>query len=177
MRTGIAGGVLVLCCLVAQGRPGPQDKPGEAVRLKRADLAKLEGDWELKVDTKKGWKGSIRANFVVYPEDSREAGFGRILYHFDLIHGDNKLKVQNSPIGGVPFAGVKRDGKLLLVTDADRRPAPFKVKVVEELSAPFSVADDRLTLDVSKSLKAFCATFTDVDLDWGKLVLVKMKKE
>lgn len=154
---------------------------GEVVRvLKRADLKPFEGTWVMAVDTKKGWKGTIRATVTVYDAGSKNENFGRILYAYDLARGNEKSVIENAPAGGIGFAVVSRGKKLSLVT-AEREgfgpTVPFKVDPKPALSAPVTVTEDKLVLDCSTSAKAFCFPFDDFDLDWGKLEFTRVKKD
>jgi hypothetical protein len=48
--------------------PSVFSTPLEVNVLKRADLEKLEGVWELKAGPKEGWKGTVRATIFLYPQ-------------------------------------------------------------------------------------------------------------
>ena len=172
MRSGLIGAILISACAVAALRA--DDEP---TALKRADLEKLEGVWELKADPKEGWKGTVRATITMYKVDGKTPDFGWILYDFDLTNGSNKRKVSNAPGGGISFAGVRRGKTTLLVSLGQFAQPPFKVDVKDELSAAFEVKDDKLTLDLSKSLKAFApGTVQEMKIDWGKATWEKVKK-
>ncbi|MBY0526292.1 MAG: hypothetical protein K2R98_23060 [Gemmataceae bacterium] len=164
--------MLILSCLAGAARA--DDEP---TTLKRSQLEKLEGGWQLKADPKEGWKGTVRATITMYQADGKAADFGRILYDFDLTDGLNKSKVANAPRGGVSFAGVQQGKSMLLVTSKQGQFAPFKVEVAEDASAMFEVKDDKLTLDLSKSLKAFVpGTVREMKIDWSKTTWEKVKK-
>jgi hypothetical protein len=146
---------------------GSRDEP---VVLKRADLERLVGTWRLTADPKEGWRGTARVTVGLYPADGKAADFARLLYDFDLADGDNKLKVSNAPSGGVVFGVVRRGTADLLVTHKDfgRRP-PFKLDPAEGVSAPFGLKGDTLTLDLSKSRKAFVpGSLGQMQIDWAK---------
>ena len=51
------------CALAVQGQELQKDVAVK--RLTSADLAPLQGGWELKVDSKSGWKGAIYAYFYI----------------------------------------------------------------------------------------------------------------
>lgn len=173
MRIGLVGAVLFWAGTVPLLRA--DDEP---TALKRADLEKLEGVWELKADPKEGYKGTVRATITLYKADGKAADFGRILYDFDLTDGSDKLAFANAPSGGISFTGVKRGKTTALVTSTMfARPAPFKVEPTDNLSAPFEVKDDKLTLDLSKSLKAFVpSSVSKMKIDWSKATWEKVKK-
>jgi hypothetical protein len=175
MRFSLAGVVMLTACTSSTMRAG-DEKGEEPTILKRADLEKLEGVWALKADPKEGWKGTVRATITIY-KDRDATDFGYILYDFDLADGANTIQVTNDPIGGISFAGVKRGKTKALVTSKRfARPAPFKVDVKDELSAAFEVKDEMLTLDLSKSLKAFVPdTVREMKIDWSKAVWEKVK--
>lgn len=129
---------------------------------------------ELKADPKDGGKGTVRATIKLYKADGKTDDFGRILYDYTA----DGFKVTNAPAGGISFAGVRRGKTTSLVTsETFARPAPFKVEPAENLSAPFEVKDDVLTLDLSKSLKAFVpGTAARMKVDWGRATWEKVKK-
>src|SRR4051795_1515649 len=93
-------GLLAIGCVLASVRADDKPKADEFTLLKRADLEKLEGVWEIKVDTK-GWKGTIQATITLNSADSKKPDFGRILYDYDLGNGRVALKRQYVPRGGV----------------------------------------------------------------------------
>ena len=132
------------------------------------------------VDTKKGWKGTIQATITLYAADSKNENFGNILYNYDLTRGAERSGIENAPSGGIGFALVSRGKKLSLVT-AEREgfgpELPFKVDPKPALSAPVTIAEDKLVLDCSKSAKAFCFPFEEFDLDWAKLEFTRAKKD
>ena len=133
-------------------------------RLTEADLAKLRGAWELKVDTKAGWKGSIWLHIIVAAPGHEREGFGFLVYDAELI-GPERVFLRNS--GGMGFAGVRKGDAWALV--AGGRP-PFEVKPTAELMAPFTVANKKLTLDLSRSRSRFWPKkLPELDLDWSKL--------
>ena len=107
MRFAIAGVVFLAAC-AADTITADDDKGGEIIVLKWAELEKVEGTWELKADPKEGWKGTVRATIKLYPAGGKAADFGNILFDFDLTNGKNKLKVSNAPGGGIEFAAIKR---------------------------------------------------------------------
>ncbi len=162
---------------LAIGTVNGGDKKEKLTILKRADLQKLEGMWELKAEPKEGWKGRVRATIKLYPAGGEAADFGNILFDFDLTNGKSKLKVSNAPAGGIDFTAVKRGDTQALVTDKNGDSPPFKVKATDGLIAPFEVKGDKLTLDLSKSLKAFVpGTARELKIDWSKTTWAKVKK-
>ena len=178
MRFVLVGVVMLTVCASGNMRAGDDKRKAPTV-LKRADLEKLEGVWELKADPKEGWKGTVRATITMFKADGKAADFGRIQYDFDLADGAKKLKVANAPSGGISFAGVKRGKTMALVTSQQfvRSAAPFKVEATDALSAPFEVKDDKLTLDLSNSLKAFVpGSVGEMKIDWSKATWEKVKK-
>ena len=171
--------LLSITCLAAVGA-NAQQKAADFSRLKRSDLEKLAGVWEMKVDSKKGWTGTLRATITLYAADSEQKDFALIRYDYDLVRDKDKLSIRNAPGGGIALAGVKRGEKLSLVTAVREGfvpDVPFEVKPTEELSAPFTVTGDALKLNVSKGVKHFCFPFADVDLEWGQLQFMKTKKK
>jgi hypothetical protein len=171
--TSLVGALIFSACTFA-----PLQAGDEPIALTRAELEKLEGVWVLKAEPKEGWKGTVRATITLYPVDGKAADFGRIYYDCDLADGSNKLKIANAPSGGISFAGVKRGKTMALVTSKTfARAAPFKVESADSLSAPFEIKDDKLTLDLSKSLKAFVpGTASEMKIDWSKATWEKIKK-
>jgi hypothetical protein len=170
----------VILTLVLQARADDKPKDAGFTVLTRADLKKFEGVWLMKVQTKQGWKGTIRATITLYPAGSKEKDFGRILYDYDLARGQEKKSIRNAPIGGIGFAGVTRGKKMLLVTSEREGfgpTVPFKVDPKDVLSAPVTLAGGKLRLDVSKSQKHFCFPLSGFDLEWGRLEFTKGKKE
>jgi len=145
----------------------------EVTQLSRTELEKLAGTWELKVDTKDGWKGVVRANIVLYARGSAQERFGSITYDVDVSHPDDQ-QLQAKNARGPQFTAVRYGDKLLLVTSKER--APFKIQPTDETTAPLTLADDQLTLDVSKSSGRFCGPFSGLDLDWAELRFVKPEK-
>lgn len=146
----------------------------EPTALKRADLEQLEGQWELKVDPKVGLNSTVRVTIKLHKSDGNAADFGRIFYDYSA----DGYKVSNAPVGGISFAGVKRGKTTAIVTSTMfGRQAPFKVEPTEDLSAPFEIKDDVLTLDLSKSQKAFVPkSLNKMKLEWGKTNWEKVKK-
>lgn len=154
---------------------GAQDEP---VVLKRADLEKLAGTWRLKADPKEGWRGTAKLTVRLHPADGKAADFARLLYDYDLTDGTDKLKVSNAPSGGVSVAAVRRGKTDLLVTHKFGQPAPFKATPADALTAPFEVKGDTLTLDLSKSGKAFLpGTLREVRIDWAKSTWERVKEK
>jgi hypothetical protein len=180
MRSSCGVALLVIGAFLANAGEAQQAKAKDFTVLMRADLVKLVGVWEMKVQTKKGWKGIVRATITLYPAGSKEKDFGRILYDYDLARGKDKMSIQNAPLGGIAFAGVKQGNRLLLVT-AEREglgpTVPFKVDPKPDLSAPLTLTDGKLVLDVTRSVKPFCFPLTGFDLEWGRLQFTKGKKE
>jgi hypothetical protein len=161
---------------VTHGQVQQKDVPYE--KLLRADLEKLQGGWEMKVDSKSGWKGTIYAYFIIAAAGGPRDGFGFVIYDVFLTRGKEELRVANVPGGGIGFAGVKRGEVVSLVTDPDHRRPPFDVNPQAEVMAPFSIADNKVKLDFSKSrtnfiyaakYEPFNKTMNDLDLDWSKL--------
>jgi hypothetical protein len=173
-------GMLLVVPLVTQVRADDKSKGTDFAVLTRADLKKLEGVWLMKVQSKTGWKGSIRATIKLYPDRADEKDFGNILYDYDLTRGQEKSSIRNAPLQGIAFAGVMRGKQMLLVT-AEREgigpTVPFKVEPKEELSALVALADGKLRLDVSKSRQHFCFPMTDFDLEWSRLEFTRVKKD
>jgi hypothetical protein len=180
MRLRIAGYLLSVACLaVGVGAEAQKKKGQDFTVLKRPDLEKLAGVWEMKVDTKKGWKGTVRATITLFPAGSKEENFALILYDYDLVRDKDKSSIRNAPLGGIAFA-VMRRGQMLLLVTAERKgigpTVPFKVVLKEELSAPITVTKDKLEIDVSKSAKHFCFPMMDFDLPWNQLRFIKNQK-
>jgi hypothetical protein len=153
---------------------GAQDEP---VVLKRADLEKLAGTWQLKADAKEGWRGTVRVTVSLFPADGKAADFARLLYDFDLANGGNKYEASNYPAGGVAAGALRRGKTDLLVTykDFGRRP-PFKLDPADGVSAPFELKGDTLSLDMSKSGKAFLpGSLAKLQIDWAKSTWERVK--
>lgn len=101
-----------------------------------------------------------------------------MLFDYELTKGNDKFTVSNDPTGGISFAGVRRGNAEALVT-AKRfaRPAPFQVTATDELTAPFELKGDKLTLDLSKSLKASVPEqVREMKIDWSKMTWERVKK-
>ena len=170
--------VLLGLAFGVQARGDDKPKAEDVKVLKRADLKQFEGVWELKVNTKKGWKGTLRATIALYDAGSKEENFARITYDWDLARGKETSSMKNAPIGGIAFAGVSQGKKLLLVTserEGFEPTVPFKVEPNKEFSAPATVTKDKLQLDVSKSVKSFGFPLSDFDLEWRRLEFTKSK--
>lgn len=155
---------------------GAQDEP---VVLKRADLEKLVGPWQLKADPKDGWRGTVVLTVDLYKAGGSTPDFARLFYDFDLVDGGGRVKATNAPAGGLSVAAVRRGKTDLLVTHKDfGRPAPFKVVPAEGVSAPFELKGDTLTLDLSKSRKAFVpGTVGEMQIDWAKSTWARVKEQ
>jgi hypothetical protein len=178
MRIAVVGAMTVIACAMGGSTAG-DDKGDPPVVLKRADLTALEGVWELKASPKDGWTGTVRATIALYEAGSKAtADFGNILYDYDLTKGKDRIRVTNDPTGGVSFAGVRRGKVQALVTSKKfARPAPFKVEPADDLTAPFALASDKLTLDLSKGLQAFLPdTLREMKIVWGKSTWEKVKE-
>jgi hypothetical protein len=179
MKTSLCAGLLLSLTLALPALADDPPKADEIKVLKRADLKQFEGVWVMDVKTEKGWTGTIRATITLYDAGSAKENFGSILYSYALKKGRDETSVENAPGGGIGFAGVTR-GKAMFLVTAKREgflpKVPFKVDPKAELSAPVTISDDKLTLDVSKSVKHFCFPFDSFDLDWSKLTFTKAKK-
>jgi hypothetical protein len=173
MRCAIIGAVFATAC--AADTPRAEDVP---VVLKRAALEPLEGVWELKAVPSGGYRGTVRATVTLYRADGAASNFGRLVYDFDLADETSQIQGDGVPKGGVSFGVVKRGASTALVTSQKfSQPAPFEVVATVALVAPFDVKGDELTLDVSKSLKAFVPGFiTPLQIDWGKTKWERVKK-
>jgi len=171
--------ILVSVSLVVHARGDDQPKWDDFKVLKRAELKQFEGVWVMKVETKKGWKGTVRATITLYDAGSNKENFAHISYNYDLTRGKEAISVENAG-GGFAFAGVSQGKRLLLVT-AERKgfgpTVPFKVEPKQELTAPTTITKDKLQLDLSKSAKHFCFPLKKYDLDWAKLTFTKAKKD
>src|SRR4051794_15211080 len=119
MKLRCYAGLLVGLTVVIQAQAADPPKAGDVKVLKRADLKRFEGAWVMDVETKKGWKGTIRATITLYDAGSAKENFGRILYDYDLERGGEKSSIRNAPAGGIGFAGVSR-GKTTLLATAER---------------------------------------------------------
>jgi hypothetical protein len=145
--------------------------------LRPADLQKLEGAWEMKVDDKSGWKGTIRLVIRFSPRDAKSAYPGRLIWALDLAQGAETLQAN---LSGIEIGGVKQADQQKLVTIPITDVMPLEINPAEEFSAPFTVTDDKMTLDLSKSRKHFCPQGIfekELKLVQGKVELVKTKKK
>ena len=170
--------LLVSISLAMQVRGDDRPNAEDFKVLKRADLKQFEGVWVMKVETKKGWKGTIRATIALYDAGSKEEDFARVTYDYDLARGKETSSIKNAPLGGIAFAGVSQGKKLLRVTserEGFEPTVPFKVEPKKEMSAPVTVTKDQLQLDVSRSVKSFCFPLSDFDLEWDRLEFAKSK--
>lgn len=155
---------------------GAQDEP---VVLKRADIEKLVGIWQLKADAKEGWRGTVRVTVSLFPADGKDADFARLLYDFNLADGGNRYEASNVPAGGVAAGALRRGKTDLLVTHKDfGRSRPFKLDAAEGVSAPFELKGDTLTLDLSKSGRAFLpGVIAKLQIDWAKSTWERVKEK
>jgi hypothetical protein len=169
--------ILVSMALVVPSHRAQQPKGEPFTVLERADLKQFEGVWVMKVETKKGWKGTIRATITLHEAGSKMEKFALLRYDFELARGKDSIKVENAG-SGFAFAGVRQGKKLLLVTherDGIGPTVPFKVEPKQELSAPTTITKDKLQLDFSKSVEAFCFPLSKYDLEWDQLKFTKGK--
>src|SRR5262245_61911428 len=84
-----------------------QDPPIK--RLVHADLAKLNGTWEMTVDLKSGWKGTINLVLRVNGPGGELDGVVAMVYWATLAKEDERLNVINArPPGQISTAGIKQ---------------------------------------------------------------------
>src|SRR5947209_7996008 len=100
MKSYCCVALLVSIPLAMQARSADQPDAGAFKVLKRDELKPFEGVWVMKVETKKGWKGTIRATIARYDAGSKQEDFARITYDYDLAHGNETSSIKNAPLGG-----------------------------------------------------------------------------
>lgn len=145
-------------------------------RLRRVELQKLEGTWEVPINTKSGWKGTLRVRIKLYDAKGKNADFGNALYDLDIRRGEEYTKVTNAPTGGIDFAGLSDGKKTWLVASQlyNRTIPAFEYRRDRMLS--FRVEGDRMIWNVSASSKAFFTRgIEDLKLDWANLEWKRVK--
>ncbi len=167
MKSIVLFGFLSLLCSFPL-QEGEQQKKIAYQRLTLAEMEKLRGSWELKVDSKTGWKGAVYLYVILGAAGGEREGFGALVYDVDLAKGKEILRIRNVLLRTI--AGVKQGHMMAMVTTTGRQRAPFEVKPSPELIAPFTVGGNKLTLDFSRSFQHFLpAEVTMLQLDWTKL--------
>lgn len=151
--------------------------------LRFGDLEKLNGSWEMKVDLPSGWQGTIDLFILVQGPGGSLDGSCGLRYSAALMDkkGERIQLINAFAPGQIVTAGI-RQGKVVALasrgkekkgdvsglTDIDPRP---------ELTTPFQLEGDRLTLDMSKSKNHFLPTkLMPLDLDFAKLQFTRSKK-
>ena len=150
----------------------------EPTRLKRADLEKLEGTWELKAEPKEGWKGTVPHDH--FPLFGRQQA-GRFRENpLRLRSGRRQEQDQSGQCSDRRDSVCRRQARKsrgIGCFEGFRAAPPFKVEPTDELSTTFEVIDGKLSLDLSKSRKAFLpGSVSEIQIDWSKAIWEKVKK-
>lgn len=151
--------------------------------LRFGDLEKLNGSWEMKVDLPSGWQGTIDLFIRVNGPGGNLDGACGLRYNAALMDkkGQRIQLINALAPGQIVAAGIRQGRVVALVsrgkgkkgdvpglTDIDPRP---------ELTTPFQLDSDKLTLDMSKSKNHFLPTkLAALDLDFAKLQWTRSKK-
>jgi len=145
----------------------------EDVRMTQAEMAGLDGLWELKVDTKSGWKGTIQMEVEVQDEAGR-GGYANYRFHTDYNRGPEREKGRNVRNGRVAALKQGPLTKLVVLRGATR---PFQVDAKPETTLAFTLQGDELTLDGSTAQDAFVVPdIAALDLDWKQLRWKRVQK-
>lgn len=178
---GIAAFLIV--ALPAEPNAQESKKVAPFQLLRFGDLQKLNGSWELKVDLPSGWQGTIDLFIQVNGPGGKLDGACGLRYNAALMDqkGQRIQLINALAPGQIVAAGIKqgdvvamvsrgkeKKGDLPGLTDIDPRP---------ELTTPFQLDGDKLTLDMSKSKNRFLPTkLAALDLDFAKLQFTRSKK-
>ncbi|MFO0965522.1 MAG: hypothetical protein U0793_08050 [Gemmataceae bacterium] len=164
--------------------PTAQEEKISFERLRHADLQKLAGGWEMKVDLKSGWKGTIELHVLVHGPDGDLDGACRLTYWASLTRGekDRIIVINARPPRQVVAAGVKRGSAPALVSRGrEKRGDRYGLAPVDprpELTAPFKLDGDKLTLDLSNSRDSFLpAKLLTLDLDFANMQFTRSDKK
>jgi len=162
--------ITVLFALLAFSTTGKSQEKKEDLpiqRLRNADLKKISGSWEMKVNAK-GWKGIVFLFVVVNEPEGRFSDFCGLFYDAELTSIDNTLVFKNQARGGASIVGIKQGEMLALVTTAERSTGDFKINLAPELTAQFKLDGNKLTLDMARSAKNFMPKrLAGIELDWA----------
>jgi hypothetical protein len=171
MRGQLCFVVFVLSFTAAHGQQ-KDNQDASFEWLTYEDMKKLNGTWEINVNQKTGWSGTICLHITVYGPGAEDNADGYLFMSYDakLIGKEKTITVRNAAGRGVTFAGIRQGNVQSLVTQpkGKSRFKPFEVKLVPELMAPFKLNGKKLTLDMSKSAKLFLPRkIGALNLDWS----------
>src|SRR5262249_9184209 len=152
-----------------------QKKDAPFTRLVKADLEKLDASWEMNVDLKSGWKGTINLVISVSGPGGDLDGACRLVYWANLTNGDDRINLINTrPPGQIHAAGIKQGKVLALVSRGRQKKGDgwvlTEIRPQPDLTLPIQLDGEMLKLDMSKCAANFLpATLAALDLDFAKM--------
>ena len=159
--------IAISMAMAAHGDEQKKEAPFE--QLTYAELSKLDGTWEMKVDAKSGWKGVVTLYIMVQGPGGKMDRFCYMIYDATMDRNNERLFSKNAFGKGVTFAGVKQGQQFALVAPANPGRGPFEIKTSPELIAPYKLDGKKLTIDMSKSAKSFLPKrLAELEIDWSK---------
>jgi hypothetical protein len=158
-----------------------KDAPFQLLRF--GDLGKLNGSWEMKVDLPSGWQGTIDLFIQVNGPGGKLDGACGLRYSATLMdqQGQRIQLINALAPGQIVTAGIKQGNVVALVSRGKEKkgdlPGLTDIDPRPELTTPFQLDGDKLTLDMSKSKNRFLPTkLAALDLDFAKLLFTRSKK-
>src|SRR4051794_13041423 len=97
--------IFLLVPLCHLGTAGAQDRaPPEFKRVATADLQSLAGTWEMVVDPKSGWKGTVRMRISVRTDEPKDKSPKDGTLHYDFrLEGDGEALIVETSAAPVHF--------------------------------------------------------------------------
>jgi len=170
--------VLLSLILVALAHTGRADEP-PFKRLPKSELESLAGDWELKVDTKAGWKGKIVLKAIAVEDKRYQVDYLHWKYTVTVTNGVENFGVPNTPALGIKAQVFAQENeKCLVASTGTIIGLEFYPPTDATKRAKYVLQGDRLTLDVRSSYRTLMATsaITELDLDWSRLEFQRVMK-
>jgi hypothetical protein len=166
---------LLLIGLIGSGVAGEKAKDQEFKQMGRADLEKLEGVWEMPINSSTGWKGTIRVEIRLGDPKGFSPELGTITYDVDMTRGTKDI-YQGTGVGRTKFAGGKSGKTTVLVRVSDV--IPPNIEWTKKRMLGFNVDGDKLTMNASESVSTFFVkSVAELKLDWAKLEWKRIKEK